>query len=120
MRNTLIPCGGGEEILTRERVHVRERLNDDAVPEVSLADCRVEPGITTELHRLSVAEWYVVYEGTGLMEVGEREPIAVGPGDSVEIPPGIAQRITNTGSADLRIQCICLPRFTADCYESLE
>ncbi len=120
MRNALIPGGSGEEFLTRERVHIRERLNDPSAPEVSLADCRVQPGVTTELHCLSVAEWYVVFEGAGLMEVGDQEPFAVGPGDSVAIPQGVAQRITNTGSIDLRIQCVCLPRFTEACYQALE
>ena len=120
MKNTLIAGGNGEEILTGERLYVRERLNDPSVPEVSLADCRVEPGVTTELHRLDVAEWYVIIDGSGLMEVGERKPFAVGPGDSVEIQRGVAQRITNTGDTDLLFQCVCLPRFTQECYRSLE
>jgi len=120
MRNTLIPRCSSDEILTRERVHIRERLNDPSVPEVSLADCRVEAGITTELHSLGVAEWYVIFEGSGLMEVGGGEPFPVGPGDSVEIPRDISQRITNTGDTDLCIQCVCMPRFTADCYVALE
>jgi len=120
MRKTLIPAASGDEFPTRERVLITERLNADSVPEVSLADCRVAPGITTELHCLSVAEWYVIFEGTGMMQVGELEPFEVGPGDSVEIPPGVSQRITNTGSADLRLQCVCMPRFTPDCYQSLE
>lgn len=109
-----------EEVWTEERCHVRERLNDPAVPQVSLADCRVEPGITTQLHRLSVDEWYVIEAGGGLMEVGDGEPFAVGPGDHVAIAAGRSQRITNTGTDDLRFLCICVPRFTPGCYESME
>jgi mannose-6-phosphate isomerase-like protein (cupin superfamily) len=119
--NENLVCGGdGAEFLTRERVYITERLNDPAIPRVSLADTRVEPGVTTELHRLSVDEWYVIQRGTGLMEVGGGEPFDVGSGDTVIIPAGVAQRITNTGEGDLRFQCVCMPRFTPGSYEALE
>lgn len=110
----------GQEFHTRERVSVTELLNDPAVPAVSLARCRVQPGVTTELHRLDVAEWYVLEQGEGLMEVGGGEPFAVGPGDVVAIPAGTSQRITNTGDRDLVLQCVCLPRFTEEAYTPLE
>ena len=109
-----------EEFYTGERVWVRELLNDAAAPEVSVARCRVLAGVTTELHRLSVAEWYVIESGSGAMEVGGEEPFAVGAGDVVAIPKGVSQRITNTGDTDLVLQCICLPRFTPGCYEAME
>lgn len=108
------------EVWTEERCWITELLNDDNVQDVSLARCRVEPGVTTQLHRLSVREWYVVEQGRGMMQVGRREPWPIGPGDVVEIPPGTAQRVTNTGAGDLVFQCVCLPRFTPGCYESLE
>ena len=109
----------GVEVYTRERCFIRERLNDARVPEVSVAECRVAPGVTTELHRLSVDEWYLIVEGQGLVEVGGA-PAAVGPGDAVVIPRGISQRIRNSGDADLRFECVCMPRFTPECYEGLE
>lgn len=109
-----------EEVWTEERCWITELLNDDGVRDVSLARCRVEPGVTTQLHRLSVREWYVVERGRGMMQVGSREPWPIGPGDVVEIPAGSAQRVTNTGADDLVFQCVCLPRFTPGCYESLE
>ena len=108
------------EILTRERCYIRERLNDPRVPELSVADCRVLPGVTTELHRLSVDEWYVVSGGCGLVEVGDQDPVTVGPGDAVAIPRGTSQRITAKGPGELLFQCVCMPRFTPDCYEALE
>lgn len=108
------------ETLTAERCYIRELLNDERVPETSLAETRVAPGVTTELHRLSVAEWYILEEGRGLMEVAGDEPFAVGPGDVVAIPPHTSQRITNCGSGDLRFLCLCLPAFRPECYESLE
>jgi len=109
-----------EERLTRERCYIRERLNHPDIPQVSLADCRVPPGVTTELHRLSVQEWYVIVEGQGEVEVGGAAPREVGPGDIVAIPEGATQRIRNTGGGDLRFECICMPRFTAASYEGLE
>ena len=109
-----------EEILTSERCYIRELLNDAAVPQASLAETRVAPGVTTELHRLSVAEWYIIQEGEGLMDLDDGEPFAVRPGDIVAISPQTPQRITNTGPRDLRFLCLCLPAFAPECYESLE
>jgi mannose-6-phosphate isomerase-like protein (cupin superfamily) len=121
MSNALIPCAPGrKEFLTRERTFITEQLNDAAVPVVSLAQARVEPGVTTELHSLSVAEWYVIGSGRGMMEVGGQEPFEVRPGDSVEIPAGVTQRIQNIGDEDLILQCVCIPRFTPECYTALE
>jgi mannose-6-phosphate isomerase-like protein (cupin superfamily) len=108
------------EILTQERCYIRELLNDAGIPETSLAECRVEPGVTTQLHRLSVHEWYLIREGEGMMELAGGEPFAVVPGDVVAIPPKIPQRISNSGTADLKFLCLCLPAFTPGCYEALE
>ncbi len=108
------------ELLTRERVYITEELNDPAVPAVSLALARVEPGVTTELHALSVAEWYVIASGVGMMEVGGEAAFEVQPGDSVEIPAGTSQRITNKSDVGLVLQCICIPRFTPESYTPLE
>lgn len=114
------PKNPAEEILTGERCYIRELLNDAAVPQASLAETRVAPGVTTELHRLSVAEWYIIQEGEGLMDLHDGEPFAVRPGDIVAISPQTPQRITNTGPCDLRFLCLCLPAFAPECYESLE
>ena len=120
MANSIIHSGANEEIWTSERIYIREQLNDPSVSGVSLAITRVEPGVTTELHRLAVNEWYVISSGTGLMEVGSETPFNIGPGDVVIIPADTPQRVSNTGREDLIFQCICVPRFTPECYESLE
>lgn len=120
MTGPLIPASQAPEFYTGERCHITELLNDERVPQASLARTRVEPGITTELHRLSVEEYYLIESGQGLMEVGDDSPFPVAPGDTVRIPAGVAQRITNTGTEDLLFQCLCLPRFTPACYEALE
>ena len=109
-----------QEFATRERCFITEFVNDPAVPDVSLALCRVEPGVTTELHALSVCEWYTIDRGHGRMHIGGREPFPVGPGDVVHIPSGAAQQISNTGPEDLLFKCICVPRFTPGCYTPLE
>jgi len=71
-------------------------------------------------HRLEgVTERYVVLSGTGRVELGEgagRIMETVGPGSVVIIPPGVPQRIANTGSDDLVFLALCSPRFTPDCY----
>ncbi len=110
----------GTETWTRERCFITELLNDEAQPEVSIAHTRVEPGVTTELHALSVSEWYIVKAGQGLMRVGNEAPFPVAAGDTVTIPKHTAQQITNTGRDDLCFLCVCAPRFSQECYTSME
>ena len=110
-------AGSGEEQWTDERCFIREILHDPRVPEVSLAEARVEPGVTTEWHKVAVSEWYLIRAGVGLMQIDGDEPFPVEPGDTVAIPAGTPQRITNTGSSDLRFECICTPRFRPELYE---
>lgn len=118
MSDYLIRDGGSvEEQWTDERCYIREILNSPRVPDVSLAQARVEPGVTTEWHRVAVTEWYLIRAGEGLMEVGNSPPFRVEPGDAVEIPVGMPQRITNTGPDDLRFDCLCTPRFRPELYE---
>lgn len=108
------------EVWTRERCFITELLNSVEQSEVSLARARVGPGITTELHSLSVSEWYVLEAGEGRMRVGDIEPFVVRPGDTIAVKPNTAQQITNSGSADLVFLCVCVPRFSQKCYKSLE
>lgn len=110
----------GKEFWTAERCFITELLNTTSQPEVSLARTRVEPGVTTQLHQLSVCEWYVIESGSGLMRVGDERPFAVGPGDTVTVPKHAPQQITNSGNEDLCFLCICTPKFSQDCYTSLE
>jgi mannose-6-phosphate isomerase-like protein (cupin superfamily) len=105
---------------TAERCRILEVLNHATDPAVSVAEARVAPGVTTQLHRLhGVVERYLIVSGRGWVEVGGLEPSEVGPGDLVVIPAGVAQRIGNLGSEELVFYCICTPRFTPECYETL-
>jgi mannose-6-phosphate isomerase-like protein (cupin superfamily) len=119
MANTIIRCGNAGEFLTREGCHITELVNDPLVARFSLADARVEPGVTTELHKLDVDEWYVIRRGRGRVEVNGAPWVEVAAGDCVIIPAGMSQRIENTGSQDLMFQCICLPGFSVEGYASL-
>jgi len=103
-----------------ERCYVSEWWNRHDDEPVSVARVRVEPGVTTALHRLrDITERYLILSGRGRVEVDGRTR-DVGPGDRVLIPPGISQRITNTGEKDLGFLAVCTPRFRPDAYEDLE
>ena len=109
------------ESLTPERCWILEAWNDVSDGAVSVARARVAPGVTTQWHRLrGVDERYVIVAGSGLMRTGTLAPTRVGPGDIVVIPAGALQQITNTGDTDLVFHCVCTPRFTPGCYESME
>ncbi|MEM7099703.1 MAG: cupin domain-containing protein [Pseudomonadota bacterium] len=105
---------------TEERCYISEWLNDPLVTDVSLAQCRVEPGVTTQLHSLGVTERYVIDQGEGFMELDGNTPFKVAVGDSIIIQPDQSQRIRNTGREDLIFLCICTPRFQPDHYRNLE
>ena len=120
MRATIRQLVAADEFATPEGCHIVEVSNSPDDPGLSIARARVEPGVTTRWHRLAAtAERYVILEGSGRVEIGDRAPADVRPGDVVLIPPQCRQRITNTGSGDLVFLAICTPRFTNDCYESL-
>ncbi len=102
-----------------ERIYVREIMNSTDEPELSIAVCRVPPGVTTQLHSLSILEWYIIESGGGLMEIDGVSTL-MGIGDCVRIEAGQSQRITNTGESDLIFKSICRPRFTPDTYTNLE
>lgn len=109
------------EFATSERCAIVEVSNGDDDPGVSIARARVAPGVVTRWHRLEgTAERYVILEGTGRVEVGDDVGEDVREGDVVLIPPGVRQRIGNTGKDDLVFLAICTPRFRPDNYEEIE
>ena len=109
------------EFFTEERCYITEILNDPACPDLSIARCRVLPGVTTQLHALTdVAETYVIEAGAGVMDAANGAEIKVSVGDAVTIAPNAPQRIRNTGTGDLLFTVTCQPRFTPECYMNLE
>lgn len=115
----LIPGRRKKEYWFREGCFITEWSNSDADPNLSVARARVEPGRTTRWHRLdAITERYVVLEGHGRAEVGD-QAYDVQPGDVVIIEPGLPQRITNTGDADLVFLAVCTPRFEPASYSEI-
>lgn len=103
-----------------ERCYVSEWWNTRSDEPVSVARVRVEPGVTTRLHRLKgVTERYLILSGHGTVEVdGHRQD--AGPSDVVVIPADAPQRVSNTGDRNLVFLAVCTPRFRPDVYEDLE
>lgn len=111
----------GQEYYFAEGCFITELSNSPGDPGLSIARARVEPGQTTLWHRLrETAERYVIVEGVGRVEIGDLAPQEVHAGDVVIIPPGVAQRISNTGAGDLVFLALCTPRFSESVYEGLE
>ena len=109
------------EFQTDERCYISEIWNDPSDPGCSIAQARVEPGVSTAWHSLDgVVERYRILSGQGLVELGGLPAETVKPGDVVVIPADVRQRITNTGEQDLLFDCVCTPRFTLACYRTLE
>lgn len=121
MRPRLAHGQAASEYFFQEGCYITEWWNDSGDEQASIARARVEPGVTTRRHRLKgVTERYVILEGQGRVEVGDLTPSAVGSGDVVIIPPGVTQRIRNTGRSDLIFLAVCTPRFTPAVYEDME
>src|ERR1043165_3075690 len=96
----------------REGCYITELSNTAEDPAASIARARVPPGGTPRWHHVEgTAERYLILEGSGRAEVGQRAPQDVGPGDVVLVPPACRQRIANAGEGDLVFLAICTPRF---------
>ena len=119
--DTLIHHPVATEYFFAEGCFITEAWNSPHDADVSVARARVEPGVTTRWHRLrNITERYLILEGQGRVEVGDLPPEDVGPGAVVLIPPGVRQRITNIGDADLLFLAVCPPRFASAGYEDVE
>jgi len=108
------------EYFTEERCHITELLNNPDEDGISIAQARVEPGVTTRWHSVTgTDERYLIVSGTGTAEYGD-ESVEMSAGDNLLIPAGVRQRITNTGADDLIFLCVCTPRFRWENYAALE
>ena len=109
------------EFYTAELCFINELSNHPDDPELSIAQARVQAGVTTRWHQLhGITERYVILNGEGLVEIGDLEPQTVCKGDVIIIPALCPQRITNTGINDLIFLAICTPRFRQDAFEDLD
>ena len=121
MKAEVLTADPSQEYLTPEGCYILKYPNEEADEDASIARARVPPGVTTQWHRLDgIEERYVILSGRGRVEVTGLAPADVGPGDVVRIPAYAAQRIANTGAADLVFYCVCTPRFRQEKYEVCE
>lgn len=87
MKAEILPFSPDTEFYIEERCYIVEYSNSDNDPDLSIAQARVEPCVTTAWHRLQgVTERYVIISGTGRVEVGDLDPRDVSYGDTVIIP----------------------------------
>lgn len=104
-----------EEYYFEERCHIKELLNTPEWPDISIAQARVEIGVTTVLHQLEGGEIYYILQGEGLVNI-DGQMAKVTSGDVIPIRPNQKQQITNTGKGDLLFLAICSPKFTPAAY----
>ena len=78
----------------------------------SLAEATVPAGGTTveHFHRVT-EEVYFFTHGRGRMRLGDVEK-AVGPGDTVVIPPGVRHKLWAGDDEELRLLCCCAPAYS--------
>ena len=110
------PCLAGDQPLCHSARILGEHRHGTFAEEVALpsgALVKLAPGA-----RLDQAAVLGVAYLTAWRMVFGKAP--AGPGAVVLIPPGIRQRITNTGEADLIFLAVCTPRFTRTVYQDLE
>lgn len=122
MRGKIAHGDEAEEFWFQEGCHILELSGPrEGDSDLSIARARVAPGTTTRWHRLAgTTERYVILAGAGEVEIGDGPPQPVGPNDVVVIPPGCAQRISNTGRGDLVFLALCTPPFAATAYEDVD
>jgi mannose-6-phosphate isomerase-like protein (cupin superfamily) len=120
MNPKIISSDTKHEFHTHEECWITESWNSPEDIALSIARARVEPGVTTRWHALeAIQERYLITAGTGRVEVGDLPPTIVKKGDVVIIPPGVRQRVTNTGQSDLIFYALCTPRFEEKYYRDL-
>ena len=96
--------------LIRELMHPAQHGNSCQ----SLAEATVAPGCVTARHRHhATEELYHVMAGSGIMHLGEVR-LALAPGDTVHIAPGVWHFLSNTGAEPLRVLCCCSPAYSHD------
>lgn len=108
--------------VTKDGSEIRELLHParDGNRNQSLAEALVLPGAQTHCHRhLLSEEIYHFLEGAGRMRLGT-DSFAVGPGDTVLIPPGTPHALDNPGPAPLRLLCCCSPAYSHEDTELLD
>ena len=114
MKPKIVKANSLKENPTVEHCLITENYSNE---NISIAQARVKPGITTLPHHLiDVNEIYLITNGEGQVDVGDLKTTKVTSGDLIVIPAGCPQRISNIGKNDLVFYCVCTPKFTSECY----
>ncbi|MFX0107452.1 MAG: cupin domain-containing protein [Candidatus Hodarchaeota archaeon] len=114
-----------EEITALDGTILRELLNPrhdkgNLTLDYSLAHAIVKPGNSSMPHRFfKASEVYYILQGNGIMYIDDKAS-AVGPGDTVYIPPRAVQYIENTGEGDLVFLCIVYPPWFPESEELID
>lgn len=121
MQTKILGYDASREYFFREGCFINELSNSEQDPALSVARVRVAAGECTRWHLLEArAERYLILQGRGEVEVGDLAPAGVGAWDMVLIPPGVRQRIRNTGAEDLIFLALCTPRFEEKAYRDIQ
>lgn len=100
-----------EEFVAGDSTILRELLHPDKADvrlRYSLAHAVVQPGQTSDRHKLKTSEVYYILEGEGMMHIDD-ESAQVFPAQAIYIPPNSTQYIKNIGQNDLKFLCIVDP-----------
>ena len=110
----IVPLQGREVFTAGDGTHLREILNPELAPGVrySIAHAWVDPGEASQMHLLLSSEVYYILSGAGVMHVAGEEA-EVSAGDTIYVPPGAHQFITNTGDIPLVFLCMVDPAWRA-------
>lgn len=120
MKEKIKQSDPGSEYYFTEGCWINELWNSLEDHDVSIARVRVEPGERTALHLLhKTRERYVILQGKGIVNVGDKTPEIVRKNDVVIIPPGTKQSIKNPEENDLIFLAICTPRFVKKNYQEV-
>ena len=98
---------------TKDGSEIRELLahRNSVIRNQSLAEARLPvDGSTQEHYHPRTEEIYYITSGTGRIRIGA-ETCEVKPGDAIAIPPGMAHKLWNTGTTELRLLCCCAPAY---------
>lgn len=109
---TINPLSAQPPFTTKDGSTIRSILDRSNAPvqNQSLAEATLPAGGATQRHHHKLAEeFYLILEGSGLMEIdGETREVTTG--DAILIPPNAWHQITARQTA-LRFLCCCAPPY---------
>ena len=105
-----------ENFTTKDGSQIRELMHPSqhSANNQSFAEATVAINSETQLHKHILSEEiYHITQGEGLMTLNNKV-FAVSSGDTLCIKPGIAHKIKNCGTVNLKIICACSPAYSHD------